>query len=288
MNQPNSSSPHTESSSVQINVYHVNPPPQGFVDRFIRRFGKFSHVLLILALYTFAAMAIALALAPSLWFLDQSWLFVRDVSEWLKWPMFGLACGIAFLISGFVLLIVVPIFNFILPTHIKPFKGGYYTYAALPWYIHNGLFYLVRYTFLPFITLTPFSVWFLRAMGMKIGRRVFINTEFISDPCMLTIGDYAVIGGSVHMFAHYAGGGFLTIAPTIVGARATIGEMATLMGDVHVGDDATIMPHSVLLPGSRVGQYETWGGVPAILITQAEMQNIKQSIHGKVDAKPQA
>ena len=283
MNQPYSRLSDTEPPS----VHHVNPPSKGFVDRFIRRFGKFSHVVVILALYMLAAMAIALALAPALWLLDQSWIFVRDVSAWLKWPVFGFALGIAFFISGFALLIVVPIFNFVLPSRVKSFKGSYYTYAALPWYIHNGMFYLVRYTFLPFVTLTPFSVWFLRAMGMKIGRRVFINTEFISDPCMLTIGDDAVIGGSVHMFAHYGGGGYLTIAPTIVGDRATIGEMATLMGDVHVGDDATIMPHSVLLPGSRVGQYETWGGVPAILITQAEMQNIKQSIHGKVAAKPQ-
>jgi acetyltransferase-like isoleucine patch superfamily enzyme len=279
MNKPIPKAPHSESPSVQIKEHIVIPLHQGLLDRFIRRFGRFSHMVLILALYTVAAIAIALALAPSLWFLDQTWTFVSYINTWMKWPIVGFACGLAFFMSGFVLLIVVPIFNFILPTRIKSFKGGYYTYAALPWYIHNGLFYLVRYTFLPFVTLTPFSVWFLRAMGMKIGRRVFINTEFISDPCLLTVGDDAVIGGSVHMFAHYGGGGYLTIAPTIIGARATIGELATLMGDVHVGDDATIIPHSVLLPGSRVGQHETWGGVPALLISQAEMQNIKESIH---------
>jgi acetyltransferase-like isoleucine patch superfamily enzyme len=136
----------------------------------------------------------------------------------------------------------------------------------------------VRYTFLPFVTLTPFGEWFLRAMGMKIGRRAFLNTEFISDPCMLTVGDDAVIGGSVHLFAHYAGGGHLNIAPTTIGARATIGEKATVMGDVIIGEDATVLPHSVLLPGSRVGPGEIWGGVPAVMISPEQWQHIKDSI----------
>ena len=55
------------------------------------------------------------------------------------------------------------------------------------------------------------------------------------------------------------------------------------MGDVHVGEDATILPHSVLLPGSRVGPGETWGGVPAVFIEPAEWQRIKDSIRRSSD-----
>jgi len=263
-----------------------NPPANGMVDRFIRRFGVLSHALAILLLYAMAAIAIGLALAPALWFLDSSWHLVAGLNAWERWPLFGFSLGLAFFISGFTLLLVVPIFNLLLPTRVKPFRGSYYTYAALPWYIHNGLFYLVRYTFLPFVTLTPFGDWFLRAMGMKLGRRAFINSEFISDPCLLTVGDDAVIGGSVHLFAHYGGGGHLIIAPTIIGARATIGQSATVMGDVQVGEGATLLPHSVLLPGSRVGAHETWGGVPARLITHEEMEHLKEGIHGVVNARP--
>jgi len=262
-----------------------NPPPSGLLDRFIRRFGVASHALAILLLYVVASVAIGLALAPALWFLSLSWEWVAHFDAWQKWPLFGFALGLAFFIAGFTLLLVVPIFNVLLPTRVKPFKGSYYTYAALPWYIHNGLFYLVRYTFLPFVTLTPFGDWFLRAMGMKLGRRAFINSEFISDPCLLTVGDDAVIGGSVHLFAHYGGGGHLNIAPTIIGARATIGQKATVMGDVHVGEGATLLPHSVLLPGSRVGPHETWGGVPARLITHEEMEHLRAGIHGVVNAR---
>ena len=264
-----------------------NPPATGFLDRFIRRFGVFSHAAAILVVYAVACVAIGLALAPALWFLGTSWWWLENSNPWLKWPALGFACGLAFFIAGFALLLVVPVFNFLLPTRVKPFRGSYYSYAALPWYIHNGLFYLVRYTFLPYVTLTPFGDWFLRAMGMKIGRRAFINTEFISDPCLLTIGEDAVIGGSAHLFAHYGGGGHLNIVPSVIGARATIGQNATVMGDVIIGEGATLLPHSVLLPGSRVGAHEIWGGVPARLITHEEMEHLKEGIHGVVNARVQ-
>jgi acetyltransferase-like isoleucine patch superfamily enzyme len=100
-------------------------------------------------------------------------------------------------------------------------------------------------------------------MGMKIGRHAFINTQYISYPQLLTLGDDVALGGSVRIFAHYGGAGNLVIAPVVIERRATIGLGATVMGDVMVGEGATVLPHSVLLPGSRGGAGETWGGVPA-------------------------
>ena len=115
-------------------------------------------------------------------------------------------------------------------------------------------------------------------MGMKIGRHAFINTEYISDPQLITLGDDAALGGSVRIFAHYGGGGNLVVAPVVIEDRATIGLAATVMGDVHVGAGATVLAHSVLMPGSRIGPGETWGGVPAIRISQEEMRRFKAAI----------
>ena len=63
--------------------------------------------------------------------------------------------GSALFLAGFALLVVVPIYNLLLPTRLRHFDGGYFTVAAVPWYLHNALFYLVRFTFLPFVTMTP-------------------------------------------------------------------------------------------------------------------------------------
>lgn len=235
-----------------------SPAPVNWIDRSIRRFQQTWYVGVVCSLYFVASTALALAAFPSVSLL----LFVNERTEssplWVRAAAWSAVAGAGFFLSGMTLLMIVPVYNFLLPTRIRPFRGGYFTIAAIPWYIHNALLYLVRYTFLPFVTFTPFGLWFLRAMGMKIGRRATINTEYVSDACLITIGDEAVIGGSVRLFAHYAGGGHLNIAPVIIGPRATIGENATVMGDVIVGADAVVAPHSVLLPGTRVGAGQRW------------------------------
>lgn len=235
---------------------------------------------MVLGVYAIVASALGLALTPAV--LVWQW-----VAEWgarlsMLGHAFAIALGtaVAFFVFGFALLVVVPVYNLVLPTRVRPFKGGYYTLRAAPWLLHNALFYLVRYTFLPFVTLTPFGIWFLKAMGMKIGRHAFINTEYISDPQLIQVGDDAALGGSVRICAHFGGGGHLTVAPVTIGARATLGLAVTVMGDVEVGDGATVLPNSVLLPGSRVAAGETWGGVPARRITREEMDVFKEGIRG--------
>ena len=247
-----------------------NPVPTGAVDRFIRRFSSLSYALAVIAVYVIAAMAVGLALVPSFLLVNRAGPQLWSWESWLRWPALGLLGGSALFLSGFALLVVVPILNFLLPTRLRPFSGGYFTLAAVPWYLHNALFYLVRFSFLPFVTMTPIGILFLRAMGMRLGRRVRISSENFSDPSMITLGDDVVIGGSATLFCHYGGAGRLVIAPIVVGDRATIGEKATVMGDVIVGEGATVLAHSVLFPGTRVGAHERWGGVPSRLITAEE------------------
>jgi acetyltransferase-like isoleucine patch superfamily enzyme len=257
-----------------------NPPPKHGFDRLLRRFARVSYFVAVLLLYALGATALGLAGAPALWCFQHLLAWSGQLPGpfyWLGVATSGAAC---FVLAGLLLLVVVPIYNWILPTRVRPFKGGYYSIYAVPWFLHNGLFYLVRYTFLPFVTLTPFGTWFLKAMGMKIGRHAFINTQYISDPQLLTLGDDVALGGSVRIFAHYGGSGNLVIAPVVIEKRATIGLGATVMGDVVVGEGATVLPHSVLLPGSRVGAGETWSGVPARRIEREEMELLKQSIRG--------
>jgi len=258
-----------------------NPPVHGLVDWVIRRFRMFAWVTCCLVLYMIAASAVGFALTPGLWVGTNLSSLGADSGPAgrMLWLAMGISAG-AF-VTGGALIIVVPIYNLFLPTRLKPFKGGFYTIASLPWFIHNALFYLVRFTVLPFITLTPFGLWFLSAMGMKIGKRAFVNTECISDACLISLGKDVVVGGSVTLFAHYGGAGHLNLSPVEIGDRATIGIKATIMGDVIVGADAVIMPHTVLLPGTRVGPGETWAGVPGRPVSKEELEQHRQIARGQ-------
>lgn len=254
-----------------------NPEPAGFIDRLIRAFPRTAHLVAGAALYASVILALGLSATAPLLLLSVAGARLMTIDGWLWWPATGVLLAACLFLWGFALLAVVPLFNLVLPTRLRPFSGGYFTAAALPWYLHNGLFYLVRFTFLPFVTTTPVGTLFLRAMGMKLGRRVRITTECFSDLNMITVGDDAVIGGSATIFCHYGGNGRLVIAPVVIGRAAVIGEKATIMGDVVVGEGATVLPHAAVLPGTRIGPRERWGGAPARRISREEWEAMKAS-----------
>jgi acetyltransferase-like isoleucine patch superfamily enzyme len=100
-------------------------------------------------------------------------------------------------------------------------------------------------------------------MGMRIGRDVHINSTAIADPSMIEFGNSVTIGGSASIMAHYAQGGYLIIAPVRIGAGATIGLRAIIMGGVEVGEKAKVLAGSFVLPNTRIPAGELWGGIPA-------------------------
>jgi UDP-3-O-[3-hydroxymyristoyl] glucosamine N-acyltransferase len=91
---------------------------------------------------------------------------------------------------------------------------------------------------------------------MKIGKGTMINTSNISDPCLIKIGDYVTLGGSATLIAHYGMKGMLIIDHLVIEDKATIGLKASLFGDVIVGEGATVGPHEVVLPKSRLFKQE--------------------------------
>jgi hypothetical protein len=224
----------------------------GLLELFLRKFRLVSFIIALLPLYFISFLAMGIAAAPGIWFFD----LLSGIS--LEWHAvlhyMAMGCGIVFgyLIYGISLLFVLPIFNFLLPFRLKPFRGSYFSLSTVPWYFHNALTYVARYTFLEFVTPTPLNTLFYKMMGMKIGKGSQINTTNISDPCLIEIGEKVTIGGSATLIAHYASQGYLVVDRLKIGNKATVGLKATIFGDVDIGEGAIVAPHEVILPKSRI------------------------------------
>ena len=153
---------------------------------------------------------------------------------------------------GLSLLVIAPALNFLFGGRLSPYRGSAVTLAALRWYVHCTMTLVVRYSFLEFVTPSPFSQLYYRLMGMRIGRGVTLNSTAIADPSLIELGDHVTVGGSANILAHYAQGGFLVIAPVKIGAGATIGMRAIIMGGVEVGEKAKVLANSFVLPNTKI------------------------------------
>jgi acetyltransferase-like isoleucine patch superfamily enzyme len=238
----------------------------GLYELALRRFKTVVYIATIVPLYIVSAGAIGLALVPGVTLFRNAAEVTANSHPFIHDLSLGMSLAFGYVLYGLSIILIVPAVNFLARTNPTVFRGPYYSVDFLQWYVHNALTYIVRYTFLEFVTPSPINLLFYRMMGMKIGRGTQINTTNISDSALIVMGDKVTIGGSATLCAHYGMDGFLVLAPVIIGNKVTIGLKASVLGGVEIGDGAKILPHSVVLPKTIIPPGETWGGVPAVKI----------------------
>jgi hypothetical protein len=239
---------------------------KGFLDWYESRLRKFKRPMLVgtlLLLYGLVSVLLGISMVPSVYIVSQAFEWSSGMAVLPAMMIRGISLVMGYFVFGFTAIIVVPIANQIVLPYLKSYRGPYYSLNVFWWYLHNILTYSIRYSFLDWITPTPFNIFFFKRMGMKIGDHSEVNTTNISDPGLITIEEGVTIGGSATIIAHYAVRGYLIVSPVRIAKNATIGLRAIVMGGAVIGEGAKILPNSVILPNTQVLAGETWAGVPA-------------------------
>jgi non-ribosomal peptide synthetase-like protein len=182
--------------------------------------------------------------------------------------------GLAYFAYAITVIFVVPIMR-VTAWGTPEGRFPYYSGKAFRWASYNALILLVRYSCINFMRVTPFINLFHSLMGMRLGKRVQINTAVIGDSNLIEIGDDTVIGGDVTLIAHSAERGDLVAERVRIGKNVTVGLMAVVMPGCEIGDGAVIAANAVLQKGTKVGPGEIWGGVPARKIGQKGEKKIE-------------
>ena len=232
---------HTETSSDL-------PGLAGLGEKVARKFKGAAFFLTMLPLVFIYIFCISVAVYPGILFFKFMGQYLMDSALWIQAAGYSFAVAMSYIFFIVTIVLVVPMVNFLLPLRLKESRGNWYSWSVVPWYYHNALTQLVRYTVLDIITPSPLNMLFFKMMGMKIGKNCIVNTSNISDPCLIEIGDYVTIGGSATIFAHYGQGGYLVISRTKIGDYSTIGLKASVMGSVTIGKNCMVGPHVAILP----------------------------------------
>tara|TARA_Y100000780_G_scaffold232596_1_gene269108 strand:+ start:252443 stop:253216 length:774 start_codon:yes stop_codon:yes gene_type:complete len=228
----------------------------GLIEGTLRKFRNVGFVLVLFPITLLYIICIGVSLTPGISLVQATLEWTNESHFMLKSLGLGLSLATAYLSYGLSLIFVVPLVNKLLPLKVKPMRESWFSLSVIPWYYHNALVYLVRYSFLDFITPSPLNKLFYQMMGMKIGKGSMINTSNISDPCMIEIGDYVTVGGSATLMAHYGQKGMLIIDKLVIKDKATIGLKASLFGDVVVGKGVLVKAHEAVMPKTRIPDAE--------------------------------
>ena len=110
---------------------------------------------------------------------------------------------------------------------------------------------------------TPFKSAIWRLIGVRIGKRVFDDGVYISEPTLTAIGDESVLNQRSKIQCDSQEDGTYKSGRTTVGAGCTIGVGAFVHYGVTMGDGSVLTADSLLMKGEHVPPRARWGGNPA-------------------------
>jgi serine acetyltransferase len=109
---------------------------------------------------------------------------------------------------------------------------------------------------------TPVWTLYLRMNGARLGRRVYVNSLFVSDHNLLDFGHDVVIGADVHLSGHTVEGGVVKTGRVTLRDGVTIGLCSIVEIDVEVGPRAQVGALSFVPKHARLDGGEVYVGIP--------------------------
>lgn len=139
----------------------------------------------------------------------------------------------------------------------------FFSMTVVRWAFFGSLVTIANALFVRFVIGTDFIVWWYRALGAKIGRRVTITSLSVGDWDLVEIGDDAFVSAEVKLLAHVGEMGKLKLIPTRIGARCTVGIASTIFAGTQMEDGVVLGAHAVAPKNARFEADTIYGGVPA-------------------------
>ncbi len=126
----------------------------------------------------------------------------------------------------------------------------------------NGAYETIAAPLLTPLLGSPYCAPWLRWMGCKIGRRVYLETTLFSEFDLVHIGDYAALNAGAVIQNHLFEDRIMKASTLVVGDDCCVGSMAVVLYDTEMLPGSSIGPLSLLMKGETLAAGTQWVGIP--------------------------
>ena len=109
---------------------------------------------------------------------------------------------------------------------------------------------------------TPWLPVAFRMLGVRIGRRVWLNTLDVTEYDMVTIGDDTALNDDCGPQTHLFEDRIMKVGRVSMGDRSSIGARSIILYDSEVGDDTRLTALSLVMKGEVLAKGTNWEGSP--------------------------
>jgi non-ribosomal peptide synthetase-like protein len=109
---------------------------------------------------------------------------------------------------------------------------------------------------------TPALVWWLRALGAKIGRGTWCESYWLPEADLVTLGESSTVNRGCVVQTHLFHDRIMSIDTVVLGDGATMGPHGVILPRASIGAGGTVGPASLVMRGETVPAGTYWMGNP--------------------------
>lgn len=209
-----------------------------------------------IVVFSLCALFSAIALMP----VYQLFLWIEAHSS-TTWAVFS----VPFLYGlwGWTLLALVVLYKRAIFYTPRAGEWPLFSSSTIGWGTTGALHNFANTVFLVHWRGTAMVNLYFRGMGVKLGKRVTINTIDIFDWDLITIDDDAILGGGCVILGHLVESGKVKMRPVHIGKKALIGTGARVMPGCVVEDLGVLGAGSIMKKDATVEANSIFAGTPA-------------------------
>lgn len=201
-------------------------------------------------------------------FLFARWLhmFLTTVFALAAFDSYG---GFAQLEMGLLLalsILITPVYFVLVERLVRGFRPLQPQYCSIydPYFWrHERLWKVPAEKYVQTFNGTPFKNLVWRALGAKVGKRVFDDGCHFTERSLTIVGDDVTLNAGSEIQCHSQEDGAFKSDRTAIGNGCTIGVGAFVHYGVRMGDRSVLAPDSFLMKGEEIPPRARWGGNPA-------------------------
>ncbi len=205
-------------------------------------------------------------------YLLRSWMLMAVAIGTAAWSLaltagastLIVACGLAIALSVTILAsALVSIFAERAATGFRALEPLYCSLYDPRFWAHERFWKLNYNAFLTVFDGTPLKPLFLRLQGAKVGRMVFDDGVGITEPSLVSIGDYSILNFGSTLQAHSLEDGTFKSDRIAINAACTLDTGAFVHYGVRLEEGATVDADAFVMKGSTLSAESRWQGNPA-------------------------
>jgi non-ribosomal peptide synthetase-like protein len=110
---------------------------------------------------------------------------------------------------------------------------------------------------------TPWIGPLLRLFGVRVGKRTWLGTTFLSEFDLVHIGDDVAVGSNTSLQTHLFEDRVMKMSTIDIEPWVSIGARTVVLYDTTVGSGAVVDPLSLVMKGERLPGATRWRGIPS-------------------------